>query len=52
MKKLFSKLGLFLFNYYRYRILDEKELSTGVICRQYLDKKRNVVRVELVNYKK
>ena len=52
MKKLFRKLLLFLFNYNRYRILDEVKLSTGVICRHYLDKKKNVVKVEMVNYKK
>ena len=52
MEKLFGKFLLNVFNYNRYRIMDEKKSEiTGKIYRHVLDKKNNTIKVELINYK-
>ncbi len=52
IENIFEWLLLKVFNYNRYRIMDEIKCKiTGRIYRHILDKKNNVVRVELIEYK-
>ena len=45
MKKLFNYL-VDLFSP-RYKVIERVELSTGVVCKHILDKRRKVIRVEV-----
>ena len=52
IENIFKWLLLKVFNYNRYRIMNEIKCKiTGRIYRHILDKKNNVVRVELIEYK-